>query len=102
MQERLERVPLMAIIESLTKTPPGTILNPFYDTSLKPELNSTQLWDQSSQLMLAQVVYLPDKHMQYQCHLYLSGSNCPEFLCKRFLFKDAKLSDVPSGLHSGL
>ena len=77
MQERLERAPLMAIIESLTKTPPGTILNPFYDTYLKPELNSLQLWDQSSQLMLAQVVYLPDKHMQYQCHFYLNKEVVP-------------------------
>ena len=72
MQERLERIPLMAIIESLTKAPPGTILNLLYDTYVKPELNSLQLWDQSSQLMLAQVVYLPDNHMQYQCHLYLN------------------------------
>ena len=77
MQERLERVPLMAIIESLTRTPPTTILNPFYDTYLKPELNSLQLWDQSSQFMLAQVVYLPDKHMQYQCHLYLNKEVVP-------------------------
>ena len=43
----------------------------FSDTYLKPELNSLQLWDQSGDLMLAQVVYLPDQHMQYQCHLYL-------------------------------
>ena len=65
MQERLERVPLMAIIESLTETPSTTILNPFHATYLKPELNSMQLGDQTSQIMLAQVVYLPDKHMQF-------------------------------------
>ena len=84
MQERLERVSLMAITESLAKTPPTTILNPFYDTSLKPELNSLQLWDQSSQLMLAQVVYLPDKHMQYQCHVYLNKEVVPIVLNNSF------------------
>ena len=67
----------MAIIHSLTKTPSTTILNPFRDTYLKPELNSLQLWDQTSQIMLAQVVYLPDKHMQYQCHLYLNKEVVP-------------------------
>ena len=71
MQERLERVPLMAIMDALTKTPPTTILNPFYDTYLKPELNSLQLWDVPGDLMLAHVVYLPDEHMQYQCDIYL-------------------------------
>ena len=71
MQERLDRVPLMAIMEALTNTPPTTILNPFYDTYLKPELNSLKLWDHSGDLMLAQVVYIPDQHMQYLCHLYL-------------------------------
>ena len=55
MQERLERVPLMAIVEALTKTPPTATLNPFYDTYLKPELNSLQLWDHSGDLMLAQM-----------------------------------------------
>ena len=77
MPETLERVPLMARIESLTKTPPTTILNPSYGTYLKPELNSLQLRDQSSQLMLAQAANLPDKHMQYQCHLYLSKEVVP-------------------------
>ena len=32
MQERLERVPLMAIIEALTKTPSTESLNPFHDS----------------------------------------------------------------------
>ena len=72
-----EWLQLMAIIEALTKTPSTTILTPFHDIYLKPELNSLQLWDQTSQIMLAQVVFLPDKHMQYQCHLYLNKEVVP-------------------------
>ena len=79
-QERLERFPLTAIMEALTKTPPTTILNPFYDTYLKPELNSLQLWDHSGDLTLAQtrpanpspMPSLQDEELQHSLLLTLS------------------------------
>ena len=72
LQERLGRVPLMTIMEVLNKTPPtDSIKNPFYETYLKPELNSLQLWSSDNETLLAQVAYLPGRHMQYQCQLFL-------------------------------
>ena len=72
LQERLDRIPLMTIMEVLNKTPPtDSIRNPFFETYLKPELNSLQLWSADNETLLAQVAYLPGRNMQYQCHLYL-------------------------------
>ena len=72
LQERLDRTPLMAIIEVLNSTPPtDSIRNPFHELYLKPELNSLQLWTSDGDTLLAQVIYLPGRNMQYQCHLYL-------------------------------
>ena len=75
LQERLDRVPLMTIIEVLNKTPDtDDSKNPYHDKFLKPELNSLQLYDPDSELLLAQVVYLSSKHLQFQCQLLLHPS----------------------------
>ena len=67
LQERLGRIPLMTIMEILNKTPPSdSIRHPFFESYLKPELNSLQLWSDDNETLLAQVAYLPDRHMQYQ------------------------------------
>ena len=72
LQERLDRIPLMTIIEVLNKTPPtDSIRNPFYETYLKPEPNSLQLWSADNEALLAQVAYSPGRHTQYQCQLFL-------------------------------
>ena len=75
LQERLDRVPLMTIIEVLNKTPDTEFSkNPYFETYLKPELNALQLYDQDNAVLLAQVVYLSSKHLQYQCQLLLHPS----------------------------
>ena len=75
LQERLDRVPLMTLIEVLNKTQSSAdSQNPYQDKYLEPELNSLQLYDQDNELLLAQVVYLPGKHSQYQCQLLLHPS----------------------------
>ena len=62
----------MTIIDVLNKTPrTDAAPNPFFEKYLKPELNSLQLYDQENEILLAQVVYLPSKHLQYQCQLLL-------------------------------
>ena len=72
LQERLDRIPLMTIIEVLNNTPPtDSLRNPYHEIYLKPELNSLQLWTSDNETLLAQVIYLPGRNMQYQCHLYL-------------------------------
>ena len=72
LQERLDRTPLMAIIEVLNSVPPiDSIRNLFYELYLKPELNSLQLWTSDGDTLLVQMIYLPGRIMQYQCHLYL-------------------------------
>ena len=73
LQERFDRVPLMTIMEVLNKTPPtDSIRNPFHETYLKPELNSSQLWSADNEVLFVQVVYLPGRNMQYQCRLFLN------------------------------
>ena len=75
LQERLDRVPLMTIIEVLNRTPDTEFSkNLYFETYLKPELNALQLYDQDNAILLAQVVYLSSKHLQYQCQLLLHPS----------------------------
>ena len=75
LQERLDGVPLMTTIEVLNKTQDtADSKNPYEDKFLKPELTSLQLYDQDNELLLAQVVYLSSKHLQYQCQLLLHPS----------------------------
>ena len=65
LQERLDRIPLMTIIEVLNKTPPSdSIRNPYHETYLKPELNSLQLWSSDNETLLAQVVRYFLSHTQ--------------------------------------
>ena len=65
----------MTVIEVLNKTPDtDDSRNPYHDKFLKPELNSLQLYDQDNELLLAQVVYLSSKHLQFQCQLLLRPS----------------------------
>ena len=70
LQERLDRVPFMTTIYVLNKTPrTDATPNPFFEKYLPPELNSLQLYDQENETL--RVVYLPSKHLQYQCQLLL-------------------------------
>ena len=71
LQERLDRVPLMTIIDVLNKTPnTDDSKNPYHEKYLKPELNALQLYDQDNELLLAQVVHLSSKNLQYQLLLH--------------------------------
>ena len=64
MLERIERTPLHAVIDSLTKPQP-----PAMDEYLRCDFNSLQVWDNAEENLLAQVLYLPDKHLSYACYL---------------------------------
>ena len=64
MLERIERAPLHAVIDSLTKPQP-----PAMDEYLRCDFNSLQVWDNAEESLLAQVLYLPDKHLSYACYL---------------------------------
>ena len=64
MLERLERTPLYAVMDSLTKPQPPAI-----DEYLRCDFNSLQIWDNAEENLLAQVLYLPDKHRSYACYL---------------------------------
>ncbi|OLP96493.1 hypothetical protein AK812_SmicGene21261 [Symbiodinium microadriaticum] len=64
MLERIERAPLHAVIDSLTKPQP-----PAMDEYLRCDFNSLQVWDNAEESLLAQVLYLPDKNLSYACYL---------------------------------
>ena len=64
MLERIERTPLHAVMDSLTKPQP-----PALDEYLRCDFNSLQVWDNAEETLLAQVLYLPDKHLSYACYL---------------------------------
>ena len=64
MLELIERTPLHAVIDSLTKPQP-----PALDEYLRCDFNSLQVWDNAEESLLAQVLYLPDKHLSYACYL---------------------------------
>ena len=64
MLERIERTPLHAVVDSLTKPQP-----PAMDEYLRCDFNSLQVWDNAEESLLAQVLYLPDKHLSYACYL---------------------------------
>ena len=66
MIERIERIPLHAVLDSLTKAQ-----NPVYNRYLKCDLNALQVWDPDEKNLLAQVIYLPDKHLSYVCHILI-------------------------------
>ena len=64
MLEHIERTPLHAVMDSLTKPQP-----PALDEYLRCDFNSLQVWDNAEETLLAQVLYLPDKHLSYACYL---------------------------------
>ena len=53
-------------MDSLTKGQ-----NPAYTEYLKCDLNALQVWDPDEENILAQVIYLPDKHLSYACHILI-------------------------------
>ena len=64
MLERIERAPLHAVIDSLTKPQP-----PAMDEYLRCDFNSLQVWDMQRNPCWPRVLYLPDKHLSYACYL---------------------------------
>ena len=64
MLERIERTPLHAVMDSLTKPQPPEI-----EEYLRCDFNSLQIWDNAEENLLAQVLYLPDKHLSCACYL---------------------------------
>ncbi|CAE7209868.1 eglA [Symbiodinium sp. CCMP2592] len=64
--ERLERVPVHAVMNALTKPQ-----NPSISGYLKCDLNSLQIWDPEETQLLAQVIYLPDTNLAYACHILI-------------------------------
>ena len=59
--ERLERQPLMALIDSYTKGTTESQPSQLYEEYLKPDFNSLQLWSGESSELIAQVLYIPQK-----------------------------------------
>ena len=78
--ERLERQPLMAFIDVLTKEVVLGTGSPFFSSYLRPELNALQIWDPRTENLLGQVIYLPDSKVTYACHVVVRPMHLEPFL----------------------
>ena len=73
--ERIERQPLLAVVDCLTKIAPPGDPSPLYTEYLRTDFNSLQLWNPEDDSLLAQILYAQDSAANIVCHLGILPSH---------------------------
>ena len=73
--ERIERQPLLAVVDCLTKLPAEGDTIPIFTEYLRTDFNSLQLWQPDDNELLAQIIYLQDSEGNTVCHLGILPSH---------------------------
>ena len=77
--ERLERQPMLALLDSLTRGVTDSQPDPIFTEYMQSDFNSLQIWSPDGSNLISQVLYLPSKNTCV-CHLAIQPQHRDLFL----------------------